>query len=86
MHAELTVTYFFLPEIIITNKIVQNYYILLILTDGEITDMAHTKKAVIRASHLPMSIIIVGVGGCSFGNMVELDGDDGRSCNAHAEQ
>ncbi len=51
---------------------------LLILTDGEITDMRETKKAIIRASHLPMSIIIVGVGGCLFENMIVLDGDDGR--------
>ena len=56
----------------------QNYFILLILTDGEITDMAETKDAIIKASHLPMSIIIVGVGGCSFQMMVELDADEGR--------
>ena len=49
---------------------------LLILTDGEITDMANTKRAVIRASRLPMSIIIVGVGSCDFNKMVELDADD----------
>ena len=40
----------------------QKYTILLILTDGEITDLADTKRAIIRASHLPISIIIVGVG------------------------
>ena len=56
----------------------QNYFILLILTDGEITDMPETKDAIIKASHLPMSIIIVGVGGCSFQMMVELDADEGR--------
>ena len=41
--------------------------------------MRATKRAVIKASNLPMSIIIVGVGDCAFEKMVELDGDDGRS-------
>lgn len=49
---------------------------LLILTDGDITDMMETKRAIIRGSRLPMSIIIVGVGSCSFLKMVELDSDD----------
>ncbi|XP_063215609.1 copine-8-like isoform X2 [Bacillus rossius redtenbacheri] len=51
------------------------YFILLIITDGAITDMVHTKQAIIRASNLPMSIIIVGVGNADFMAMNELDGD-----------
>jgi len=54
-----------------------NYYVLLILTDGAITDMDQTKHAICCASLLPMSIIIVGVGDANFGSMEELDGDDG---------
>ncbi|KAJ7360434.1 hypothetical protein OS493_015535 [Desmophyllum pertusum] len=54
-----------------------NYFILLILTDGVITDMEQTKQAVVAASGLPMSIIIVGVGGANFEMMEELDSDDG---------
>lgn len=46
------------------------------LTDGEITDMANTKRAIIAASKLPMSIIIVGVGNARFDAMNELDSDD----------
>jgi hypothetical protein len=46
------------------------------LTDGDITDMNDTKRAIIRASRLPMSIIIVGVGSCSFEKMVEFNSDD----------
>ncbi|ELR58752.1 Copine-7, partial [Bos mutus] len=53
------------------------YYILLILTDGVVTDMADTREAIVRASHLPMSIIIVGVGNADFTDMQVLDGDDG---------
>lgn len=55
----------------------QQYYILLVLTDGVVTDMADTREAIVRASHLPMSIIIVGVGNADFTDMQTLDGDDG---------
>uniref|UniRef100_A0A672GJL3 Copine-3 n=1 Tax=Salarias fasciatus TaxID=181472 RepID=A0A672GJL3_SALFA len=53
------------------------YLILLILTDGEITDFDQTRDAIVRASRLPMSIIIVGVGPYDFKAMQLLDGDDG---------
>ena len=66
----------FIIIIIILYFIWQNYFILLILTDGVITDMDQTKQAVVAASALPMSIIIVGVGGADFAMMEELDSDD----------
>ncbi|OCT74230.1 copine-4 [Xenopus laevis] len=53
------------------------YFILLILTDGVITDMADTREAIVHASHLPMSVIIVGIGNADFSDMQMLDGDDG---------
>uniref|UniRef100_A0A669CCV6 Copine-3 n=1 Tax=Oreochromis niloticus TaxID=8128 RepID=A0A669CCV6_ORENI len=53
------------------------YFVLLILTDGEITDFDQTRDAIVRASRLPMSIIIVGVGPADFKAMELLDGDDG---------
>ncbi|KAM8881474.1 copine-3-like [Synchiropus picturatus] len=52
------------------------YYVLLILTDGAITDMDETRTAIVEASHLPMSIIIVGVGGADFEAMEFLDSDE----------
>ncbi|KAF3692466.1 Copine-4 [Channa argus] len=58
-------------------KEAMQYFILLILTDGVITDMADTREAIVQASHLPMSIIIVGVGNADFTDMQMLDGDDG---------
>lgn len=63
----------------------QQYYILLILTDGVVTDMADTREAIVRASHLPMSIIIVGVGNADFTDMQVLDGDDGVLCSPRGE-
>ncbi|MBN3298409.1 CPNE8 protein, partial [Amia calva] len=54
------------------------YFILLIITDGVISDMAQTKESIVNASILPMSIIIVGVGPAEFDAMIELDGDEIR--------
>ncbi|XP_017358157.1 copine-2 isoform X1 [Cebus imitator] len=51
------------------------YFILLIITDGVISDMEETRHAVVQASKLPMSIIIVGVGNADFAAMEFLDGD-----------
>lgn len=48
------------------------------LTDGVLSDMPATKLALINASHLPMSVIIVGVGGANFSAMNELDADEKR--------
>lgn len=46
------------------------------LTDGAISDIEDTKRAIIAASSLPLSIIIVGVGGADFSAMDLLDADD----------
>ncbi|XP_035634347.1 copine-3-like isoform X2 [Oncorhynchus keta] len=53
------------------------YFVLLIITDGEITDLDQTRDAIVKASRLPMSIIIIGVGEADFKAMELLDGDDG---------
>uniref|UniRef100_A0A803SMC9 Copine-3 n=1 Tax=Anolis carolinensis TaxID=28377 RepID=A0A803SMC9_ANOCA len=53
------------------------YFVLLIITDGEITDLDQTRQAIVNASKQPMSIIIVGVGNAEFKAMEFLDGDDG---------
>ena len=45
------------------------YYIFLILTDGFINDMDGTTDEIVRASGLPISIIIVGIGDEDFAPM-----------------
>merc|ERR1711892_747928 len=55
-----------------------NYFVLLIITDGIITDFEETKSALVSASGLPLSVIIVGVGNEDFSAMEILDGDNGR--------
>uniref|UniRef100_A0AAR2L3M3 Copine-2 n=1 Tax=Pygocentrus nattereri TaxID=42514 RepID=A0AAR2L3M3_PYGNA len=51
------------------------YFTLLIITDGVISDMDETRHAIVQAAKLPMSIIIIGVGNADFAAMEFLDGD-----------
>ena len=53
------------------------YTVLLIITDGAITDMDQTIEAIVAADALPLSIVIVGVGNFDFNAMDILDGDGG---------
>ena len=53
------------------------YTTLLILTDGQICDEAQTIDAIIDASGLPISIIVIGIGNADFSAMDVLDGDGG---------
>lgn len=56
----------------------KHYFVLLIITDGVISDLILTKRCIIEASKLPISIIIVGVGDANFEAMEELDSDNVR--------
>ena len=67
------------------NKEENHYYILLILTDGVITDMKDTVDCIVDASKLPLSIVIVGIGEADFENMEILDGDDKPLVNRFGE-
>eukprot|EP00177_Eucheuma_denticulatum_P007258 GFKZ01013209.1.p1 GENE.GFKZ01013209.1~~GFKZ01013209.1.p1 ORF type:complete len:584 (-),score=70.92 GFKZ01013209.1:701-2452(-) len=53
----------------------QSYTILLVVTDGVINDMEATLEEIARASSLPLSIVIIGVGNEDFSDMIRLDGD-----------
>eukprot|EP00301_Raphidiophrys_heterophryoidea_P024001 c7659_g1_i2.p1 GENE.c7659_g1_i2~~c7659_g1_i2.p1 ORF type:complete len:416 (+),score=85.48 c7659_g1_i2:447-1694(+) len=53
----------------------QKYFVLLIITDGSIADLDETKSAIIDASMLPLSIVIIGVGNENFSEMQILDSD-----------
>ncbi|TVU29933.1 hypothetical protein EJB05_21529, partial [Eragrostis curvula] len=56
----------------------QKYFVLLILTDGVVTDFQETIDAIIKASDFPISIIVVGVGGADFKEMEFLDPNKGE--------
>jgi hypothetical protein len=54
----------------------KKYNILMIITDGEISDMQNTIAEIVKSSHVGLSIIIVGVGFSNFKSMEILDADD----------
>jgi len=54
------------------------YNILLIMTDGTIHDDDETIYQLVKASQLPLSVIIIGVGNDDFSDMHVLDGDGKR--------
>jgi len=64
----------------------QVYTVLLILTDGIITDMNLTKDALVEAANAPLSVVIVGIGNADFSEMVALDGDTVPLTNRHGER
>ena len=60
----------------LSKGLTMHYNIILILTDGQINDMPETIDALVEASFLPISVIIVGIGKGDFSNMDILDADD----------
>lgn len=56
----------------------RSYQILLLISNGGLSDMDATKKAIVNASEHPMSIIIIGVGKDDFSELRELDSDNRR--------
>ncbi|RXM33545.1 Copine-2 [Acipenser ruthenus] len=60
----------------VQQEVAAQYFTLLIITDGVISDMEETRHAIVQASKLPMSVIIVGVGNADFAAMEFLDGDN----------
>ena len=55
------------------------------LTDGIIHDMRETIDLIVKASHMPISVIIIGIGEANFDNMEILDADDFDLTNSHKE-
>jgi hypothetical protein len=51
----------------------QCYTILLIVTDGAVSDVEATARCLEEASHAPLSVVIVGVGNADFSGMQFLD-------------
>lgn len=60
----------------IENKDYNKYHILMILTDGIIEDIDETINELVKASFLPISVIIIGIGNADFTNMNILDADE----------
>lgn len=61
------------------------YLVLVILTDGQITDFQETQNELVKAASLPMSVLIIGVGKEDFSQMDALDGDKGKLTNSQGQ-
>eukprot|EP01134_Creolimax_fragrantissima_P005940 CFRG5940T1 len=64
----------------------QKYTVLLVLTDGVIQDISNTIDRIVKASTLPISIVIVGIGGANFTNMNQLDADVTPLIDSHGRK
>lgn len=53
----------------------KDYVVLVLVSDCSIVDEVETTRLIVEASHLPLSIIIVGMGDHDFHFMDVLDGD-----------
>ncbi|KAI3855922.1 hypothetical protein MKX03_027466 [Papaver bracteatum] len=62
------------------------YFVLLIITDGVVTDLQETIDSLVRASDLPLSILIIGVGADNFKDMEILDADNGNRLRSSTGQ
>ena len=51
------------------------YSVMIIITDGSVSDMKETISELKEASNYPLSFIVVGVGQDSFEDMIYLDND-----------
>lgn len=59
------------------------YNILLILSDGDLHDYQETVDAIVAASYLPISILIIGIGYENFLQLKKLDGDQVLLVDSH---
>jgi Copine len=60
------------------------YTVVLVLCDGAINDVDVAISEIVELSHLPVSIIIIGVGAADFTDMHVLDGD-GQKLSSHGK-
>lgn len=68
------------------SQLTQQYFILVIITDGMISDIRDTIDIIVEGSHFPLSIIIVGVGDANFESMEELNSNDKMLENSRREK
>lgn len=64
----------------------QNYDVVLILTDGVVSDFVRTIDKIVEASHSSaLSIIIIGIGNADFKKMEVIDSDDRKLTGSNGQ-
>lgn len=58
-----------------------NYYVLIVLTDGQVDDYQLTIDKMVEASAEPLSIVLVGVGDGEFTDLKKMDQDGVPICS-----
>ena len=58
---------------------------ILLITDGGLTDFIQTKQVLVRLSSLPVSVVLVGVGHGDMTSLVQLDSDRARLCSGDTQ-
>ena len=64
------------PFIRLNRNRIKAYHIIFFIIDGDGFNTPGTRRAIVRASALPVSIILIGVGGSSFTNLSQYDADN----------
>jgi len=59
-----------------SHQLPSDYYIIFFVIDGDGFDRDGTIRALVRASSLPVSIVLIGVGCSKFSNLSKYDADD----------
>ncbi len=54
------------------------YHVAMIFTDGQLHDVSETKSLLVTLSHLPCSVVLIGLGKLDFTEFHEFDCDRGR--------
>ena len=61
------------------------YTVILLITDGGVTDFMQTKQVLVKLSSLPVSVVLVGVGHGDMTSLVQLDSDKARLCSGDTQ-
>ncbi|KCV67607.1 hypothetical protein H696_05881 [Fonticula alba] len=81
-HVQMSGPTCFAPAINVALEIVRQnrnqYHILVIVADGQVSNMKRTRDAIVEASNYPLSIVLVGVGDGPWDQMKHYDDMPGR--------
>lgn len=63
-----------------------DYHVLVVLTSNDLCDLGPTVDEIVRASSLPLSIVLVGVGSDNLTKVQKLDAGPDKPLYSHKTQ